>query len=84
MSSCCTPVMNSRVRPIFAFGSTALPAGVSLPVVRSKRVLLDVGVPINSLICTMPSWFASVQHGAPAVVLQAPLELFGPHVRWSP
>ena len=47
-------------------------AGVS-----RTALLLDVGVPISSLAWTSPSRLASVQHGAPAVVLQAPLDWFG-------
>src|ERR1043166_2374906 len=81
ISSCCIPATASRVRPIFVLGSTMLPAGARMPVLRSNRELLAVGVPINSLTCTNPSWFASVQHGAFAVVLHAPLDAFGPHVR---
>jgi hypothetical protein len=42
------PTIPSRVRPIFALGSTMLPAGVRTPVLMSKRVLLDDGVPISS------------------------------------
>ncbi len=35
---------------------------------------------MSSLTWTSESRLASFQHGAPAVVLQAPLDWFGPHV----
>src|SRR5258708_7382320 len=80
ISSCCTPTTPSRVRWSLALGSTLLPAGAKTPVVKLKRGSLTLGVPISSLICTTPSPLASFQQDAPGVVLQAPLDTFGPHV----
>jgi len=47
--------MNSRVRPIFALGSTMFPVGVKTPVAGLNCELLGVPRPMSSLAWTMPS-----------------------------
>src|SRR5688572_15409009 len=78
INSCCIPTIASRVRPIFALGSTMFPAGISTPL--TKRELLDDGVPVSSLTWIRPSRLASVQHPDDRE-LHAPLDRFGPHRR---
>src|ERR1043166_1973289 len=78
ISSCWAPTIPSRVRPIFALGSTLLPVAGRTPVVVLKRELLAVGLPVNSFNWTTPSRFESVQQDDP---VHSPVVLFGPHVK---